>query len=1232
MGARAIVVGSMLATLVVLVLAAVPAGAAQQGSIAGRWALDVLDGDPEAVLTTPDASGNGLTGTTLGAFLEPGRFGSAATFVGSSAAVTVPAAPQLEPAQVTLMAWVRRSTPGGPYEYIAAKGAQAPCDAASYGLYTGDNGGLQFYITRGAGKNPVFSPERAAASIWNGAWHGVAGVFDGTRVRLYVDGEEIGVGAVAPSGIGYGLSDGQFTIGNYARQQPCAAPTRFGGLVDEVRVYDRALGPAELQTLLTAEGPTPPGLPVEVPPAPVPPAGGTPPPSSPGGSSGPRVSAVTAATPVVAGGRAVLSAAVSGTADRLEWDLNADGKTDATCPGSQTTLTFRVASSAAGAARQASAFGATATVRAVTGGSVSTFTQSLNPARGAAVASAALGRVVDAFTKAPPVFVCGLAKDLAQATAQQAPRPFGGAAGDRAFAELLKDRCEDRTLISGVLVISGCLTPLRSAAQLPAAERGSLNPLLDIGRIQSRADIIAGRDAPAGTFVERALDFAGAYTSRGPVLVNGVTWTPQGAGRIVLFPQVRRIFSSNATMSVAGIRLDHPQAFSVNTAATNGQSRIPLGSFPRLPGGTRTMAGFALAGDVGVVLKAGGGAELTVSLKLPPFLDAVGLSPQDGLKVSVTPEGAASLDGATIGPIDASLGPVGVRDLRLDYTGATREWRGTGELCLEFACLDATERPGQAPPPGGVIIRDGALVRLGANVLFPDPGITLFPGVQLNRIGALVGLDPTRFSGGVGVTAAGIFQIDGTVMLAFPSAATPFTLTREEVGQAFPPEFYARRYTTATMAIGADAYLKVPYIDTRVRLGGAYLLYSAPGYVAFGGGVDTDFFDIVSIEGGASGEFNAANGRFNLAGRVRVCVVDIICAGAVGYVSSAGVGGCVNVDLGFDDVNVGGGVRYSPFDVYVWPFDGCRWTRFAERNVFGASAAQAGRPIEVKLKAGDPRRAIRLDGKTGAPRVRVTTPDGKTLESPAGAGLAAIPALRILRSEQLKATIVGLNDPKPGTYRIEELPGSPQITSSSEAEDQPKARVTASVGPGKRAAKRTLRYDIGKRQDQRVRFVDVGPTGSRELGVVAGGGRGTLTFPSLPGTGVHRVEAQFELAGVQAERLTVARFTPPSPRLARPARVTVRRRGALLSVTWPAVTGAARYEVVATAASGEQRRTRTAKRTITLKGLPTGSGGQVAVRASASLRQGPRTTAVFRATTRRAPTRFGPLPKLRRVR
>ena len=85
-------------------------------------------------------------------------------------------------------------------------------------------------------------------------------------------------------------------------------------------------------------------------------------------------------------------------------------------------------------------------------------------------------------------------------------------------------------------------------------------------------------------------------------------------------------------------------------------------------------------------------------------------------------------------------------------------------------------------------------------------------------------------------------------------------------------------------------------------------------------------------------------------------------------------------------------------------------------------------------------------------------------------------------------------------------------------------------------------------------------------------------------------------------------------------------------MSWPAVPGATRYEVVATAASGEQRATTTARRTATLKNVPTGSGGRVAVRAIARLRTGPNRTAVFRATTARAPTRYGPLPKLRRAR
>ena len=266
-----------------------------------------------------------------------------------------------------------------------------------------------------------------------------------------------------------------------------------------------------------------------------------------------------------------------------------------------------------------------------------------------------------------------------------------------------------------------------------------------------------------------------------------------------------------------------------------------------------------------------------------------------------------------------------------------------------------------------MVIRDGELQRIYANLNFPDPGIALFPGVQLNRIGAGFGLNPSRLLGGARVTAVGIFEIDGALALAFPTSAQPFILRRDEVGQAFPAKLYDNRYTTFTLAIGADAYLKVPLIDTRMRLGGAYLLYNAPGYVAFGGGIDFDFFDIVSITGHADGEFNVANARFNLGVHARVCVVDIICAGADANVSDIGVGGCVNVDAYIGDVNIGGGVVYSPFDVVIWPFDGCRWTRFADRNVFGASAAQSGGPTA----RGRSRRGIR------ALRCNSTAPTGR---------------------------------------------------------------------------------------------------------------------------------------------------------------------------------------------------------------------------------------------------------------
>ena len=203
----------------------------------------------------------------------------------------------------------------------------------------------------------------------------------------------------------------------------------------------------------------------------------------------------------------------------------------------------------------------------------------------------------------------------------------------------------------------------------------------------------------------------------------------------------------------------------------------------------------------------------------------------------------------------------------------------------------------------------------------------------------------------------------------------------------------------------------------------------------------------MSLEGRTNGEFNLANGRFNFGQDIKACVLEYFCRGSATRLSSVGVGACATIDLAFGSISIGGGVQFRPFKVLLSPLDGCRWSEFEDAAVFDgkAAAAQADGALAVTIKPGDPSRAIRLDGEAGAPRVRVTAPGGQVLESPAGPGTALTPAIRILRSHQIKATVIGLQNPRPGRYTIEPMPGSPAITKVTEANDPPPARVTARV-------------------------------------------------------------------------------------------------------------------------------------------------------------------------------------------
>jgi Concanavalin A-like lectin/glucanases superfamily len=218
--------------------------AADTTNIIGNWHLD--EGRGKIV---QDSSGNfnpGKFRSDSGNANDPTwiarKFDTAALRFSGQGSVEIADSPVLEPANITVEAWAKRSGAAASAEYMLSKGANE-CRAASYALYAGDKGGgLIFYVYDG-NKTFVESPAIDAAKIWDDKWHHVAGTYDGKMVRLYVDGNQIGNGTPTTLTIGYGLpTNDKFYIGSYGTK--CVA--KFRGDIDEVRVWNQALTDGEI--------------------------------------------------------------------------------------------------------------------------------------------------------------------------------------------------------------------------------------------------------------------------------------------------------------------------------------------------------------------------------------------------------------------------------------------------------------------------------------------------------------------------------------------------------------------------------------------------------------------------------------------------------------------------------------------------------------------------------------------------------------------------------------------------------------------------------------------------------------------------------------------------------------------------------------------------------------------------------------------------------------------------
>ena len=147
-------------------------------------------------------------------------------------------------AAVTVEGWLKATSPGT-FGYILAKNRDN--NGASYALYTGASGGLIFYTT--VNNILVLSPD-AGTSVWNGQFHHVAGVYDGAKVHLYVDGAEVGSGTSITGTISYGTTaeNGDLLIGRVF----ASSGFNFVGSIDEMTFYNRGLTASEIQGIFIA--------------------------------------------------------------------------------------------------------------------------------------------------------------------------------------------------------------------------------------------------------------------------------------------------------------------------------------------------------------------------------------------------------------------------------------------------------------------------------------------------------------------------------------------------------------------------------------------------------------------------------------------------------------------------------------------------------------------------------------------------------------------------------------------------------------------------------------------------------------------------------------------------------------------------------------------------------------------------------------------------------------------
>lgn len=216
------------------------AGAVLNDQAVGYWRMGESSGSTAHDSTTNANNGtySNVTLAQSGALSTGGDSDTAAGFNGSSSNVSVPDNSSLEiTKQLTLECWINYSMSDG----TGAPGIITKDDrihVSGYGLYAAfdANQNLEFMLNLNGTSQPLTSTN----SYNDGQWHYVVATYDGTKMKLYVDGSLVDQRDATGT---IGTNTHPLMIGAF---DGTSTDTYFNGKIDDAAVYNYALTAAQV--------------------------------------------------------------------------------------------------------------------------------------------------------------------------------------------------------------------------------------------------------------------------------------------------------------------------------------------------------------------------------------------------------------------------------------------------------------------------------------------------------------------------------------------------------------------------------------------------------------------------------------------------------------------------------------------------------------------------------------------------------------------------------------------------------------------------------------------------------------------------------------------------------------------------------------------------------------------------------------------------------------------------